>query len=453
MNHEHAADSVNTPTELIQDVQRFIPDLQSWSLECTEVELESLSFYADYQLLRLTETGKAGQILWGLYAPGDFWPLDGSTESIYHVNKVSPLRLSGETVAPYVTFLLNVLLGHPEKIPDFSSQPMANAAGFHVRLADTSFDIGMDGAIKQGEIPSEIARRAREQTPKIRRVKAINGVRRWKVITPEEEKQLLSDLKTLSLQHDRLRIRRADISFYKKHAIYELLAESDGGFNQSYLLYRPNYPVSLDRTSSSLRDANREEPFFSASSPSDSDAQADGDSGARAKERARNMVDYLRFFCWAISAENGRFLIVERIRDIPWDEAPPEDKRAKILKSLKAIEVLNQPGEAGVGDKWILSGIVSYGDALFKAWFSVGSDGAVQMGDDEEITAGLPVLYGTNSEPHISIPGKVEILKKAEGPRPLPKPKTYLDEQCSKEPLELCGADRILDELLQGKQA
>jgi hypothetical protein len=441
MDRRRVADTTNPPLAsapnpsagtansgaLIEDVQRFIPDLQRWELEHTVAAIEPLPFYRDYQLLRLTEGGQAGRTLSGLYAPGDFWPLDWNTKSIYHVNKIAPLQLSSETVRPYVLFLLTSLLGSTEQTPDVAFEPLPSGAGFHVAVGGSSFNINPGGEIEVGVPPSELLKRIGKRNPRTRRVRAISGVKRWKLITLQEKRQVLGDLEALAVPEQKLWIRRADISFYKTHAIYELLVESGTEFKQAYVLHRPGFVTSLDRQSLSLRHANQEEA-----------PRLDADV---------NVIEYLRFFCWALSAENGRFLLVEKLRDIPWCEAPPDDKREKILNSLKPIQLLNRPGEADAGDKWILSAVVCYGDTLFTAWFSVRADGSVAMGDDEEIVGGLPLIYGTASEPHISI------LENIEGPQLSREPKTYLDRHVKDAERESCGADQMLAALLQGKDA
>src|ERR1017187_2318195 len=72
------------------DVQRFIPTPDAPGTFTIELFKPPSQFYRDYKILSIARDGEGREPLWGLYAPGDFWPLDWSTKAIYHVNKLEP---------------------------------------------------------------------------------------------------------------------------------------------------------------------------------------------------------------------------------------------------------------------------------------------------------------------------------------------------------------------------
>ena len=57
-------------------------------------------------LIRIAEPDSSSRTLRGLYAPGDFWPLDQF--GIEHVNRVSPLQLRRDTVDDLVDLVLTL---------------------------------------------------------------------------------------------------------------------------------------------------------------------------------------------------------------------------------------------------------------------------------------------------------------------------------------------------------
>ena len=61
---------------VVADVGRFIPDLQRWATSSTQVQRKLLSCYRDYAFVRISDSDASHRPLEGLYAPGDFWPLD-----------------------------------------------------------------------------------------------------------------------------------------------------------------------------------------------------------------------------------------------------------------------------------------------------------------------------------------------------------------------------------------
>ena len=99
-------------------------------------------------------------------------------------------------------------------------------------------------------------------------------------------------------------------------------------------------------------------------------------------------TDYLRLFLNQVRNEGKRFEPVETETELP-----ARARDAEALSRLIAPHV--QPiRRFGVGDDgvFILKATVCYGDALFTAVFQLSPNGMIEMIDDHELMAGLPVL-------------------------------------------------------------
>jgi len=303
---------------------------------------------------------------------------------------VSPLHLALETVNDYADLFLG--WPHAEGLTSHASaQP--DGDGFLVQRSDgRQLTVGASGQVNHSI-----------GSPRVPRVEAILGVRKWTLVdaTSEEMHGVLADLKWNVAEHDEVElvVRRAAISFYREHALYEVLSRRKAtmAFQQYYFLHHPGGIVRpLDGKSQPIHETNNDErPTFA------------GDEDA---------ADYLRFFCWATRADEGRFLIVERFRDIPWEKAIDKNDRQKVLRNLKPVSVAPAAANAGKGTTWSGSASVSYGRALFVALFSISPNGRVDMTDDTPVVGELPVREFQ--------PGKLTIERTLTGHG---EPETYLD--------------------------
>jgi hypothetical protein len=359
-------ENVDDSEGILQDIRRFIPELQRWPTASLEVSKRTLPFYRDYELVRIADYESSDRVLWGLYAPGDYWPLDDGFHTIRRVNRLEPLQpLSPETVTDYL-LLLRAILSVDNKLPEMRQ----GGGGILIRTADGS-QLKIE---RNGDLP------AWSRNPARRRVRASPGVRKWTLLddTSEEKKNVLDALRwTLNERSDEPGplVRRADVHFYKKHRLYELLLNSANAFafHQYYFLHNPERPIvrELNGKSQPIHETNEVEPPALAS---------EGDAS-----------DYLRFFCWAIRAAEGPFVVVERFREIPWRQAPPEDQRRRILDNLKPISVGHSPAEGERQSSWEFAAAISYGRGFYRAELSLKANGLVEMTEDQLIEKELPV--------------------------------------------------------------
>ena len=407
---------------ILDDVARYVPALEDMLKAGVVVSSAALPFYDDYALIELAFTNPK-RCLYGLHAPGDFWLLDGRSTPIYRVNTVAPLRLSRATVSSYASFFLTfvspplhgVSAGRPGT--QHATQPVDRArllsslSPEKVRTRDDGYTIDApDGIARHLDASGRVSIAGVEVDPpplrtlgRFRRIQAIPGIARWTRVTPDERTRLLGWLQPWAIpghgDNSAFQMRRADVSFYRTHAIYELLLAADGEQRQSYMIAGGGEVRALDATSRPIHETNAVEPPV-LQSPHDAS-------------------EYLRFFCWAISGDKGRFILVERLRDIAWATAPPEPERAVLRDRLEPIHVEARAESASADDRWRLSATIAYDNAVFRGHFEIDRAGTVGMIDDEPIITGLPVRTGADAESHIATLVRDDA-----------RPATYLDAFC-----------------------
>lgn len=196
----------------------------------------------------------------------------------------------------------------------------------------------------------------------------------WTPITGPDRERVLEDLGgrlETPLPDDAVLLRR-DVACYPRHQLVRIRLDGPLGVRESYLLYAPEHPVPLDFTSAPIHELNPR---------------------ALKIDDAADAEAYLRFFCFAIAGDEGRFFITERVDDLhlePDAELEP-DTAAKLEESLHSVRRLTPEAD---DEEWQyrFSSPILYGDALFEAAFLVDRAGMVTMVDDLPIATDLPVV-------------------------------------------------------------
>lgn len=100
----------------------------------------------------------------------------------------------------------------------------------------------------------------------------------------------------------------------------------------------------------------------------------------------RNVLDYLRFFCFFVRGEEGPFYLAEVVDDplLPRHMGPVE---MSVLEEAARPATLQGIDERG---HFLCSAVLSYSNAIFVADFAVQPTGMVEMLDDDPIAADLP---------------------------------------------------------------
>ena len=196
----------------------------------------------------------------------------------------------------------------------------------------------------------------------------------WTPIAGPDRERVLEDLGRrleTPLPDDVLLLRR-EVGCYPRHQLVRVRLDGPLGVRESYLLYAPDDPVPLDFTSAPIHELNPR---------------------ALRIEDAEDAEAYLRFFCFALAGDEGRFFITERVDDLhlePDAELEPETA-AKLDEALHRVRPLPPEPE---DEEWHhrFSAPILYGNALFEAAFLVDRTGMVTMVDDEPIATDLPVV-------------------------------------------------------------
>lgn len=128
-------------------------------------------------------------------------------------------------------------------------------------------------------------------------------------------------------------------------------------------------------------------------------------------------LDYLKFFTWAIEWNEGKFILPEKIHEMPWESIPPDKGSWNGIRSHLKSKNPQKYKEAGNKIEWDeridklkAQGGVIYGNAFFEAWFGINTaNGFVRMPFDNALLGELP-LKELKFHPQIAIsvdePGK-----------------------------------------------
>lgn len=185
--------------------------------------------------------------------------------------------------------------------------------------------------------------------------------------------------------HDQLSKRNLEIaqvwncrhSFSPSYKLYEIITQKkDQHFCRSYFLvcWEDNTPENYVKTiaingSSSVIHQIREESISS-------------EPGVRLDKD--NIIDYVRFFCWAVEGDDGHFVQPNYFEQIPLKEIPAADQNLKGLKERFKPILMNSDSPFEV------KACIAYGPDLFEADFKIEDNGLIEMVDDLPLLSELP---------------------------------------------------------------
>jgi hypothetical protein len=125
------------------------------------------------------------------------------------------------------------------------------------------------------------------------------------------------------------------------------------------------------------------------------------------------VLDYLRFFCWAVWGEDGPFWIVDGPADPPLAPLRAELEPLASVLQPAAFEGLDEEG------RFCCTACVGYGSALFRANLRIDPSGMVEMLNDEQfatLSQPLPRPFAPLSDDLIN-----ELLRLIASSQPLPQ--------------------------------
>ncbi|MBO0322760.1 hypothetical protein J0X14_10665 [Muricauda sp. CAU 1633] len=103
------------------------------------------------------------------------------------------------------------------------------------------------------------------------------------------------------------------------------------------------------------------------------------------------IMEYLRFFCWAVEGDEGHFILPTQ-DEMPWAKVPDKYSLGiDFYRKLIRTGEVKEKEDSGVTKAIIEDISVVYGTALFTAAFEVDvENGTLEMVDDEPVAADLP---------------------------------------------------------------
>jgi hypothetical protein len=401
---------------VIDDFDGFLPEFwDRFDHNRLEVRQAGLSFYPDYSLVIIRESGDSAQATAAVYAPGDVRPLGDGLNALEAVNRIAPLRLAEDSAAEYASFLLWFALDG-NWLPAETLTVAKDSGGFEIggfawnqgTWKQFRMVVGEKGDVLA--FPTTVEQEASPRPPdsaepphvleseRFVRVRSALGVERWLKPEPDE---LLGVLRTLESSGelagaiDIVR-RAASLDFYEPYRLYELLQRDEGQFRRRYVLCdaKAGKIKILNGTSPPIHEVNHE---------------LGDERFGKVFEEEKQAEQYLRFFCWAIHGEEGPFYLVRRFREIAWAEAPRDP--SKIALAVNDPERLSYCGFAN--GYYSFRALVCYSNALFQAELRVDWSGEVAMLDDEPLFEDLPIEKAAQAEgalipliPQVDLPEK-----------------------------------------------
>jgi AAA+ superfamily predicted ATPase len=156
-------------------------------------------------------------------------------------------------------------------------------------------------------------------------------------------------------------LRRATLPFYREHSLLDARLSHVAGVDRAILLYGASGTHWLDGHSYEIHAVNEAETLAL--------------TGA-------TVLDYLRFFLFALRGENGAFTLIERAEEIE-SAAGSEAEVAAARTSWRPLVLRERAAEG----HYIVDATVAYDSGLFAATFNVQPDGQVEMIDDTPVFA------------------------------------------------------------------
>tara|TARA_R110002124_G_scaffold149220_1_gene314958 strand:+ start:95310 stop:95930 length:621 start_codon:yes stop_codon:yes gene_type:complete len=101
-----------------------------------------------------------------------------------------------------------------------------------------------------------------------------------------------------------------------------------------------------------------------------------------------NIVDYIKFFFNFARGRHGRFLALESVDDIQWQEEPPLAARRAIASMITPIEVLRVDSKGG----FECAACFVFKDSLIRADLKISINGKVDLSGEEILVEDMPIM-------------------------------------------------------------
>ena len=332
---------------ILEQFHRYCPDP---GLAPTTVQVDRSADVNDYLLLRLLEgEGTAAEKeTYGLYAPGDFRPLDRMGDRLTAMRYNTPWR------------------GTDEAFDDLSR----NWERYAAQTSDRKLKLPL-------------------------RVQAAMPVERWGHAQGKGI-DLFDALKKGGTDiEDNTLIRVAPLSFYRNYQLLEVLYPEQIHYRRGYCLFK-EVDGGLD-----VRPVTGKSDVFHDINAMPGELLLDTEAQVR---------DYIRMFGWGVVGDEGPFLVPQYRREMDFHRPLDADQLQNLPPELTCSTV--DPADAadlGYQESTPAQGrqraLVVYGNAVFLAAFAVESNGNISMVDDVPVLADLPLVNEPFGSGNLLVPG------------------------------------------------
>jgi|AntRauTorcE11897_2_1112592.scaffolds.fasta_scaffold00834_13 hypothetical protein len=193
----------------------------------------------------------------------------------------------------------------------------------------------------------------------------------WKKLDPQESKRLLETLnphiEPISFNPENTTIRLQKLPFYKDFKFYEISDLSTVPGARKYALSDGKQVYMINWTNGPIYEVNETAPI---------------------KLDQNSVRSYVKFFFTYVRGRHGRFMPIESLDEIRWQNEPPAQGRKVIQEMLAPVTVLNQDSDGTFN----LEAYMLFKDSLFRTLIHVAPDGNVAMSDEELKIEGMPVI-------------------------------------------------------------
>ncbi len=101
-----------------------------------------------------------------------------------------------------------------------------------------------------------------------------------------------------------------------------------------------------------------------------------------------DVAAYVRFFTTFLQTEDGSYLPVESIAEIPWSNNVPQEEKQKVANLLRPLIVWKDDKKT---DVWYATATVNYSNVLFHAKYKIHNKGMIEMLNDIPVAVNLLV--------------------------------------------------------------
>lgn len=193
----------------------------------------------------------------------------------------------------------------------------------------------------------------------------------WQKQDPRETKRLLEvinpHIEPISFNPENTTIRARVLSFYRNFRLYEISDLSTVPGARKYALSDGKEVYMIDWTNEPIYALNEVAPI---------------------QLNASSVAAYVKFFFTYVRGRHGRFIPVESMDEIKWQNEPPPQGRKVISEMLAPVTLLNEDKDGTFN----LEAYMLFKDALFRTLIHVAPDGNVSMSDEELKIEGMPVI-------------------------------------------------------------